>query len=107
MNFLNIQEKEFGNFRIDSLPFLNDKTFTFTIIFTFARTFTFTNYHFSKQNLQALLSNYNPGLALSPAAKQIELDLLRTLPSNKHYDSPHASGYHPILSYMIYPLHRY
>ena len=42
--------------------------------------------------LQALLSNYNPGLTLSPAAKQIELDLLRTLPSNKHYDSPHASG---------------
>lgn len=41
---------------------------------------------------KALLSNYNPGLALSPAAKQIELDLLRTLPSNKHYDSPHASG---------------
>ena len=56
--------------------------------------FIFTNYYFSKQNLQALLSNYNPGLALSPAAKQIELDLLRTLPSNKHYDSPHASGYH-------------
>ena len=41
---------------------------------------------------QALLSNYNPGLALSPAAKQIELDLLRTLPSNRHYDSPHADG---------------
>jgi len=41
---------------------------------------------------KALLSNYNPGLALTPAAKQIELDLLRTLPSNKHYDSPHASG---------------
>ena len=41
---------------------------------------------------QALLSNYNPGLTLSPAAKQIELDLLRTLPSNKHYDGPHATG---------------
>ena len=43
--------------------------------------------------LQALLSNYNPGLQLSPAAKQIELDLLRTLPNNKHYESPHSSGY--------------
>ena len=41
---------------------------------------------------EALLSNYNPGLTLSPAAKQIELDLLRTLPSNKHYDGPHATG---------------
>ena len=42
---------------------------------------------------QALLSNYNPGLTLSSAAKQIELDLLRTLPNNIHYDSTHAKGY--------------
>lgn len=28
----------------------------------------------------------------SSAAKQIELDLLRTLPSNRHYDGPHAAG---------------
>ena len=41
---------------------------------------------------QALLSNYNPGLALSTAAKQIELDLLRTLPNNVYYDRPHARG---------------
>ena len=41
---------------------------------------------------QDLLSNYNPGPTLTPAAKQIELDLLRTLPSNKHYDTPHAAG---------------
>ena len=41
---------------------------------------------------QALLSNYNPGLTLSSAAKQIELDLLRTLPNNIYYDSPHAKG---------------
>ena len=41
---------------------------------------------------QALLSNYNPGLSLSTAAKQIELDLLRTLPSNVYYDRPHARG---------------
>ena len=41
---------------------------------------------------QALLSNYNPGLTLSSAAKQIELDLLRTLPNNIHYDSNHAKG---------------
>ena len=46
--------------------------------------------------LQALLSNYNPGLQLSPAAKQIELDLLRTLPNNKHYESPHSSGYYSL-----------
>ena len=28
----------------------------------------------------------------TPAAKQIELDLLRTLPNNKHYDRPDADG---------------
>lgn len=28
----------------------------------------------------------------SPAVKQIELDLLRTLPNNKHYDSLDADG---------------
>ena len=28
----------------------------------------------------------------SPAVKQIELDLLRTLPNNKHYDKPDADG---------------
>ena len=28
----------------------------------------------------------------NPASKQIELDLLRTLPSNKHYSSPSAGG---------------
>ena len=27
-----------------------------------------------------------------PPLLQIELDLLRTLPNNKHYDSPHADG---------------
>ncbi len=41
---------------------------------------------------QKLLSNYNPSRNLTPGAKQIELDLLRTLPNNKHYDSPHADG---------------
>jgi len=55
---------------------------------------------------QALLSNYNPGLTLSPAAKQIELDLLRTLPSNKHYDSPHASGIPKLRRVLLaYSLH--
>ncbi|XP_053175040.1 TBC1 domain family member 2B isoform X1 [Scomber japonicus] len=29
---------------------------------------------------------------LNPASKQIELDLLRTLPNNKHYSSPSADG---------------
>ena len=41
---------------------------------------------------QKLLANYNPGRQLTPAAKQIELDLLRTLPNNRHYDGPHADG---------------
>ena len=41
---------------------------------------------------QALLSNYNPGLALSPAAKQIELDLLRTMPNNVYYENNHSKG---------------
>ena len=41
---------------------------------------------------QALLSNYNPGLALSPAAKQIELDLLRTMPNNIYYENTHSKG---------------
>jgi len=55
---------------------------------------------------QALLSNYNPGLTLSPAAKQIELDLLRTLPSNKHYDGPHASGIPKLRRVLLaYSLH--
>jgi len=55
---------------------------------------------------KALLSNYNPGLSLSPAAKQIELDLLRTLPSNKHYDSPHASGIPKLRRVLLaYSLH--
>ena len=47
---------------------------------------------FQADYYQKLLSNYNPGRTLTPAAKQIELDLLRTLPNNKHYDSPHADG---------------
>merc|ERR1719427_1538984 len=55
---------------------------------------------------QALLSNYNPGLALSSAAKQIELDLLRTLPSNIHYDSPHAKGIPKLRRVLLaYSLH--
>eukprot|EP00095_Tigriopus_kingsejongensis_P002735 maker-scaffold226_size249562-snap-gene-1.19 protein:Tk02735 transcript:maker-scaffold226_size249562-snap-gene-1.19-mRNA-1 annotation:"tbc1 domain family member 2b-like" len=48
--------------------------------------------HFPTDYYQKLLSNYNPGQTISPAAKQIELDLLRTLPNNKHYDGPHADG---------------
>ena len=48
--------------------------------------------HFQSDYYQKLLSNYNPSRQLTPAAKQIELDLLRTLPNNKHYDGPHADG---------------
>ena len=31
-------------------------------------------------------------LSINCSLLQIELDLLRTLPNNKHYDSPHADG---------------
>ena len=48
----------------------------------------------------ALLSNYNPGLTLSSAAKQIELDLLRTLPNNVYYDRPHARGTNTTQNYF-------
>ncbi|XP_059091006.1 TBC1 domain family member 2B-like isoform X2 [Tigriopus californicus] len=48
--------------------------------------------HFPTDYYQKVLSNYNPGQTISPAAKQIELDLLRTLPNNKHYDGPYADG---------------
>ena len=55
---------------------------------------------------QDLLSNYNPGPTLTPAAKQIELDLLRTLPSNKHYDTPHAPGISKLRRVLLaYSLH--
>ncbi|XP_071749014.1 TBC1 domain family member 2B isoform X3 [Lepeophtheirus salmonis] len=50
------------------------------------------NESFQTDYYKKLLSNYNPSRNLTPAAKQIELDLLRTLPNNKHYDSPHADG---------------
>jgi len=55
---------------------------------------------------QALLSNYNPGPQMCPAAKQIELDLLRTLPNNKHYESPHSSGIPKLRRVLLaYSLH--
>ena len=55
---------------------------------------------------QALLSNYNPGLALSPAAKQIELDLLRTLPNNIYYENNHSKGIAKLRRVLLaYSLH--
>ncbi len=49
--------------------------------------------HFPSDYYEKMLSNYYPGRhQLTPAAKQIELDLLRTLPNNRHYDGPHADG---------------
>ena len=55
---------------------------------------------------QALLSNYNPGLALSPAAKQIELDLLRTLPNNIYYENNHSKGIPKLRRVLLaYSLH--
>ena len=56
--------------------------------------------------VQALLSNYNPGLALSPAAKQIELDLLRTLPNNIYYENNHSKGVPKLRRVLLaYSLH--
>merc|ERR1719354_909334 len=55
---------------------------------------------------QALLSNYSPGPQMCPAAKQIELDLLRTLPNNKHYESPNSSGIPKLRRVLLaYSLH--
>jgi len=50
------------------------------------------NDKFETDYYKKLLANYNPSRNLTPAAKQIELDLLRTLPNNKHYDNPNADG---------------
>ena len=50
------------------------------------------NERFQTDYYKKLLANYNPSRKLTPAAKQIELDLLRTLPNNKHYEGPHADG---------------
>ena len=51
-----------------------------------------SNEHFNSDYYKTLLANYNPTPNLTPAAKQIELDLLRTLPNNKHYDHQNADG---------------
>uniref|UniRef100_A0A146W2W9 TBC1 domain family member 2B n=1 Tax=Fundulus heteroclitus TaxID=8078 RepID=A0A146W2W9_FUNHE len=37
----------------------------------------------------------------NPASKQIELDLLRTLPNNKHYASPSAAGIHKLRNVLV------
>ncbi|KAK5620148.1 hypothetical protein CRENBAI_001525 [Crenichthys baileyi] len=37
----------------------------------------------------------------NPASKQIELDLLRTLPNNKHYASPSAGGIHKLRNVLV------
>ncbi len=63
--------------------------------------------HLQTDYYQKLLANYNPtGRNLTPAAKQIELDLLRTLPSNKHYDHIHADGIPKLRRVLLaYSLH--
>ncbi|KAJ3596835.1 hypothetical protein NHX12_003235 [Muraenolepis orangiensis] len=38
---------------------------------------------------------------LNPASKQIELDLLRTLPNNKHYASPSAPGVQKLRNVLV------
>lgn len=37
----------------------------------------------------------------NPASKQIELDLLRTLPNNKHYSSPSADGIQKLRNVLL------
>ncbi|KAJ8417276.1 hypothetical protein AAFF_G00285030 [Aldrovandia affinis] len=37
----------------------------------------------------------------NPASKQIELDLLRTLPNNKHYSSPESQGIHKLRNVLL------
>ncbi|KAJ8344505.1 hypothetical protein SKAU_G00318340 [Synaphobranchus kaupii] len=37
----------------------------------------------------------------NPASKQIELDLLRTLPNNKHYSSPESPGIHKLRNVLL------
>lgn len=37
----------------------------------------------------------------NPASKQIELDLLRTLPNNKHYASPSAAGIQKLRNVLL------
>ncbi|XP_061078314.1 TBC1 domain family member 2B isoform X2 [Conger conger] len=37
----------------------------------------------------------------NPAVKQIELDLLRTLPNNKHYCSPESQGIHKLRNVLV------
>ncbi|XP_069972285.1 TBC1 domain family member 2B isoform X3 [Penaeus vannamei] len=41
---------------------------------------------------QDLLARRTVTATLDPAAKQIELDLLRTLPNNRHYETYHSDG---------------
>jgi len=50
------------------------------------------NEKFEDNYYNKLLANCNPAQKYTSAAKQIELDLLRTLPNNKHYDGPNADG---------------
>lgn len=39
--------------------------------------------------------------ACDPAVKQIELDLLRTLPNNRHYETPDAPGINPLRRVLL------
>lgn len=39
--------------------------------------------------------------AFDPAVKQIELDLLRTLPNNRHYETPDAPGINPLRRVLL------
>ena len=51
------------------------------------------NDKFEANYYKKLLANCSSsGQKLTSAAKQIELDLLRTLPNNKHYDGSNADG---------------
>ncbi|XP_052453460.1 TBC1 domain family member 2B [Carassius gibelio] len=53
----------------------------------------------SKDYYQNLLSTVNE--KPNPACKQIELDLLRTLPNNKHYASPDSDGIQKLRNVLL------
>ncbi len=52
-----------------------------------------------KDYYQNLLSTAND--KPNPACKQIELDLLRTLPNNKHYASPDSDGIQKLRNVLL------
>ncbi|CAN8004479.1 unnamed protein product [Ixodes hexagonus] len=50
---------------------------------------------------EELLTSPTITSAFDPAVKQIELDLLRTLPNNRHYETPDAPGINPLRRVLL------